>query len=209
MSSNKKLLQKYKDKLSFIFNDKFLSQSIKNHFDKNGTCILFVIALLQNKLGEKVINNHLYINKDEWIDLFSSLYRDENVIKVYKKLEINPIIPLNQIIDSFKCFNRYVDTLITFLKQHELNLNISENDLRCLFKNVFNYVTYNCIDCKLPYDLKDILHDPDYDTKYLMILNNTKLFAAAKQSIISCCKDKINDLIVLLLGTNKSLSEED
>lgn len=207
MTKNERLIQKFKSSISFIFNDKFLSQSISHHFDKNGVFILFVVAFLQTKIGEKAINNHLYINKDEWTDLFNKLYSDAEIIEVYKKLEINPIIPFNQIIEHFKCFNKFVNALIEFLKKHELNSSVADTKLKELFMNVFSYITYNCLDCKLPYNLENILADVDYDTKYLMILNNTKFFAKAKQSIIETCQDKINDLIVLLLGSNKSLSE--
>ena len=67
---------------------------------------------------------------------------------------------------------------------------------------------YNNIEYKLPYSFEKILADPDYDTKYIFILNNTKLFSLAKQSIVDNCEEDINDIIVLILCMSKTLNKE-
>ncbi|MCQ2957060.1 MAG: hypothetical protein MJ233_04500 [Mycoplasmoidaceae bacterium] len=140
--------------------------------------------------------------------MFCTLYKDEKIVELYRKLEINPIIPLEQTIESFTCFNSFINNFIDFLKKHELNLNINEASIKSILKNTFGYLLYNTVECKIPYSFEQMLLDPEYETKYLVILNNTKLFAKAKQEIVSNCKDKINELIVLLLGMNKKLNKD-
>lgn len=208
MTKDEKLFKKYKARYSFIFNDKYLSDLLKQHFDSNGCFIVFMIALLNNKVEPRRIMAQLKINKDEWSELFCHLYKDEVIKSLYKKLEINAIIPLAQIIQSFDCFNPFINQFIEALKSHELNLNISEASIKQILKSVFGYLLYNSIECKIPYNFEQILLDPDYETKYLMVVNNTKLFAQAKQNIVLHCGDKINDLIVLLLGMNKKLNKD-
>ena len=206
MNKDDKLFNKFKKRYSFVFHDSQMSKVLKTHFDKRGSFIVFTIAFIENVMGKKQIYDQIKINKDEWITLFLSLYNNEKLVELYKKLEINPIVPLEHTVASFNLFNPFIESLFELLKSHEINLNIHESDLRILFTNVFGYIFYNCIDCKLAYDFKDILTDPEYDTKYLVVLNNTKLFSKAKESIVQNCNEKINDLIVLLLGSNKSLN---
>lgn len=207
MTKDEKIFKIFTNKYSFIFNDSNLSQELKNHFDKKGSFICFIIAFLQCKFSKKHVYEQIKINKDEWVELFLSLYQDQEIQDIYKKLEINPIVPLEQTISSFDCFDKFITNFFTLLKQHENNLNVSEDIIRELIKSSLGYLLYNCIDCKIAYEFKDILLDPDYDTKYQMILNNTKLFATAKQCIVDVCQNKINDLIVLLLGSNKSFTK--
>ncbi|MCQ3908953.1 MAG: hypothetical protein MJ200_05555 [Mycoplasmoidaceae bacterium] len=135
------------------------------------------------------------------------LYRNQEMIELYKRLEINPIVPLEHTISSFDCFDKFITNFFSLLKQHENNLNVSEDIIKKLIKSTLGYLLYNCISCKIPYEFKDILVDPEYDTKYQIILNNTKLFATAKQYIIDVCRNNINDLIVLLLGSNNSFTK--
>lgn len=206
MTKDEKLFLKYKKQFAFLFNDEALASLLSNHFDNNGCYIVFVIAILQNKLEKDKVLNHLKINKDEWIQLFSQLYKNQDIINLYKKLEINPIVPLEQTIERFDCFNPFINELINFLKQHELNTNIHETKIKQLLVSVFGYLLYNHIGCNLPYDIEKILTDHEYDTKYTIILNNTKLFASAKKQIIEVFGETINDLIVLLLGMNKQLN---
>lgn len=208
MTKDEKKFKKYKSKYSFIFNDKILSDLLKQHFDNKGCFIVFIIALLNNQIDSKRIMTQLKINKDEWSELFCTLYKDEKIVELYRKLEINPIIPLEQTIESFTCFNSFINNFIDFLKKHELNLNINEASIKSILKNTFGYLLYNTVECKIPYSFEQMLLDPEYETKYLVILNNTKLFAKAKQEIVSNCKDKINELIVLLLGMNKKLNKD-
>lgn len=208
MTKDEKVFKKYQTKYSFILTDKYLSDLLKLHFDSQGAFVIFMVGLMNNQVSPKKIMSQLKINIDEWSELFCRLYKDQKIIDLYKKLEINPIIPLEQIIDSFDYFNPFINDFVETLKKHELNLNISESGIKDILKSVFGYLLYNSIDCKIAYSLEKILLDPDYETKYLMILNNTKLFAKAKQNILANCKDKINDLIVLLLGMSKPLSEK-
>ncbi len=208
MTKDEKVFKKYKAKYSFILGDKYLSDLLKSHFDSEGAFVIFMIGLMNNQVNPKKIMSQLKINMDEWCELFCRLYKDQKIVNLYKKLEINPIIPLEQIIDSFDCFNPFINDFVEELKKHELNLNINERSIKDILKGVFGYLLYNSIDCKIAYSFEKILLDPDYETKYLIILNNTKLFARAKQNILANCKDKINDLIVLLLGMSKPLSEK-
>lgn len=206
MNKNKVVFDKFKKKYTFILENKDLSEVMNHHYNKNGSFIIFLLALLENRLGQKKIMNNVFINKDEWVELFISLYSEPKSKELVSKLEINPITQLQQTIESFECFNKFANDFIDFIKKHNLNINIDENKLKTLIKNVFGYILYNSINLKIPYDFKDILLDPDYETKYQYILNNTKLYAAAKQSIIDNCNNKINDLIVLLLGLSNQLN---
>ncbi|XQP54864.1 MAG: hypothetical protein ACOQNV_01855 [Mycoplasmoidaceae bacterium] len=206
MTKDEKIFKSFKNRYSFIFNDSNIVKALANHFDKRGSFISFVIAFLQCKFSEKHVYEQIKINKDEWIELFLSLYTNQEIIELFKKIEINPIVPLEQTVSSFNCFDPFITSLFTLLKQHENNLNVSEDIIRQLLKSALGYLLYNSIDCKIAYEFKDILIDPEYDTKYQIILNNTKLFATAKRYIVDICQDKINDLIVLLLGSNKSFT---
>lgn len=206
MTKNEKLFAKLKKRFSFIFNDQYISELLEHHFDKNGCFIAFVIGLLENRIDKKKILNHFKINKDEWSELFCLIYKDQQIIDVYKKIEINPVVSFDTITKSFDCFDKFIDLLIEFLKKHEIETKIEDQKLKKLFKFVFGYILYNSLDCKLPYELNEILLDPEYENKYSIILNNTKLFSLAKQKIVDVCDDKINEVIVLLLGMNKALS---
>lgn len=208
MTKDEKIFGKFKQKHSFIFNDVNFKNLLKTHFDKNGTFVSFIIALIENRLDENKVITHLSINKDEWIELFENLYKNQDVIEVYKKLEINPIIPIEQTVSSFSCFNSFINLLLDFIRQHGMNLNIRETELKEMFRAAFGYLLYNNIDCKLHYEIIDNILDNDYDTKYIFVLNNTKLFASIKNIILNTCGNKVNDLIVLLLGMNKALSED-
>lgn len=208
MTKNAKAYQKFKNKYSFILNDRFLVEVRENHFDKNGAFISFLLAFLDNKINSKKLHNQLTVNKDEWSDLFIQIYKEESYIDLYKKLEINPIVPLEQTIREFDRFDSFINTFVNFVKVHELNLNISEDKLKLLVKNAFGYLLYNSIECKIPYKLEDILLDREYETKLLMAVNNTRLFSLVKQSILDNCRDKINNLIVLLLGMSNKLNYE-
>lgn len=205
MTKDEKIFKKFKHKYIFIFND--LNKALQNHFDKKGGFVTFIIAFLECKFSSKHVYEQMKINKDEWVELFLGLYQNQEIQDIYKKLEINPIVPLEQTIASFDCFDKFITNFFTLLKQHENNLNVSEDTIRQLIKSVLGYLLYNSIDCKIAYEFKDILLDPDYDTKYQILLNNTKLFATAKQNIVNVCQNKINDLIVLLLGSNNSLTK--
>lgn len=206
MTKDEKLFKKFKTKYSIIFNDQLINDALKNHFDNNGSFIAFTLGLIENRIDNNKFLTHLKINKDEWVELFLTLYKNQTIIDIYKKLEINPIVPLEQTISSFSCFDDFINLFIEFIKKHEINLNIHESKIKTILKNTFGYLFYNKIECKLPYDINEIVVDPEYDTKNVVILNNTKLFAAAKQQITNCCGEKINDLIVLLLGMNQSHS---
>lgn len=206
MTKDEKLFKKFKTKYSIIFNDQLINDALKNHFDNNGSFIAFTLGLIENRIDNNKFLTHLKINKDEWVELFLTLYKNQTIIDIYKKLEINPIVPLEQTISSFGCFDDFINLFIEFIKKHEINLNIHESKIKTILKNTFGYLFYNKIECKLPYDINEIVVDPEYDTKNVVILNNTKLFAAAKQQITNCCGEKINDLIVLLLGMNQSHS---
>lgn len=206
MTKDEKIFQKFKKKYSVIFDDANLNQQIQNHFDQNGAFVGFCLAILSNKLDQDKLINHLKINCEEWVNLFSLLYKNNQIVNLYKKLEMNPIIPLEHIIESFSCFDEFINKFIWFLKQSEINLNIAEEELKDLIKNGLGYLLYNKVDCKLPYEIDKILLDNDYETKKIVILNNTKLFAAVKKSIVDNYFDGINDFIVLILGMNKGLS---
>ncbi|MCQ2957059.1 MAG: hypothetical protein MJ233_04495 [Mycoplasmoidaceae bacterium] len=65
MTKDEKKFKKYKSKYSFIFNDKILSDLLKQHFDNKGCFIVFIIALLNNQIDSKRIMTQLKINKDE------------------------------------------------------------------------------------------------------------------------------------------------
>lgn len=206
MNKNKAVFEKFKKKYTFILENKDLCEAMNNHYNKNGSFIIFLFALLENRLGQKKIMSNVFINKEEWIELFIMLYNEPKSKELVNKLEINPITQLQQTIETFECFNPFANEFITFIKKHNLNVNIDEGKLKAMIKNVFGYILYNSINLKIPYDFKDILLDSDYETKYQYILNNTKLYAAAKQSIIENCQSKINDLIVLLLGLSNQLN---
>lgn len=208
MTKDEKLFEQFKRKHSSIFNDVNFSNLLQDHFNKNGSFVCFVLALIENRWDQKKLITHLSINKDEWLELLGILYRDEHIIDIYKKLEINPIVPLEQTIASFNCFNSFINSLLDFLRKHEINLNIHEKDLKELFKSGLGYLLYNNIEFKLHYEIKDNILDNDYETKYIFVLNNTKLFAGIKKLILDNCGENINDLIALLLGMSKPLSED-
>ncbi len=140
------------------------------------------------------------------MELFKVLYKEERAIHLFKKLEVNPITPLEQTINEFSCFDNFINNTINFFKKHSLNLNIDELKLKSLIKNALGYILYNHIECKIPYSFDKILNDPDYDTKYIVVLNNTKLFGLLKKDITENCQDHINSLIVLVLGMSKALN---
>lgn len=207
MTKNEKIFKRLKKRYSFLFQSDILQQAIQNSFNKNGSLLAFAIGLLENRLDNKQVFNLISINKDEWIDLFSKLYQDTKINDIFQKLQINPVIPIDQITQTFTCFDKFIDELIMLLKQHQINLNISEIKLKSMIRNTFGYLLYNSIDWIIPYHLNEILIDNEYDAKYVVILNNTKLFAVVKQEIVSNCGEKINDLIAFLLGINKPLSK--
>ena len=206
MTKDEKFFKKFKTKYSTIFNHPLISEALKNHFDNNGSFIAFTLGLVENRIDNNKFLTHLKINKDEWAELFITLYKNQNIIDIYKKLEINPIVPLEQTISSFNCFDGFINQFIEFIKKHEINLNIHESKIKTILKSAYGYLFYNKIDCKLPYNINEIIVDPEYDTKNVVILNNTKLFATVKQQIVSSCGEKINDLIVLLLGLSNKLN---
>lgn len=206
MTKNAKAYKKFWKKYSLILDDKYLSELRKNHFDKNGAFVGFLLAFLDNQINNKKLFSQFKVNKDEWCELLCEIYKDPEPIKLFKKLEINPIVPLEQTIDEFSCFDAFINHFIKFVKMHQLNLNIDENNVKQLIKNAFGYILYNCIECIVPYKLDNILVDQDYETKVLMAINNTKLFSFAKQSILENCQDKINNLIVLLLSMSNKLN---
>lgn len=201
MRNNEKELSKIKKTFSFIFN-KDLVALLNKHFDKNASFILLTIALLQNKIGSKIIYNNFYINREEWTDLFISLYQNNLIINAFDKIKINPVISIDNIINSFNCFDQFIDQLIHFLEKHQLNLGIEKKQLKQLFKNIFIYLSYNKINVQLAENLNDIIIDNDYDKKFLILSNNTKLFSVTKKMILDNFGDKINDLIVFLLIVN-------
>lgn len=208
MSKNNKIFLKLKKRYQFIFNDTELRDLLKQHYDSDGCSIGFILGLLENQIEKGKVLDQLSINKDEWLELFRSLYKESTPAKLFKRLEVNPIIPLEQTINEFNCFDQFASDVVSFLKKHEINIGINELNLKQLIKNACGYILYNNIDCKIPYTFDEILVDPDYDTKYIIVLNNTKLFSLVKNGIVGNCKNKINDLIVLVLGMSKPLASQ-
>lgn len=206
MSKTAKVFHQLKSKYQFLLNDSDLKELLANHYDKDCCSIIFILGLLENRIDSKKILNHININKDEWVELFKVLYKEERAIHLFKKLEVNPITPLEQTINEFSCFDNFINNTINFFKKHSLNLNIDELKLKSLIKNALGYILYNHIECKIPYSFDKILNDPDYDTKYIVVLNNTKLFGLLKKDITENCQDHINSLIVLVLGMSKALN---
>ena len=207
MNKTEKVFNKIKTRYQFLVVNPDLKDLLKNHYDCDGRSILFVIALLENRIGKRKIFHHIQINKDEWIELFSILYKEEKLVQLFKKLEINPITPFEQTLQAFDYFDRFINSTINFFKKHDLNVNIDELELKNLLKYALGYILYNSIECKISYSLNEILNDPDYNTKYIVILNNTKLFSLVKKNIADNCQSDINNLIMLVLGMSKSLNK--
>jgi len=203
---DEKIFNKYKQEFKFIFKDKNFIEFTQNHFNKNGSFAAFTLAFLQNRVGEKRIYDCARINKDEWVGLFENLYKDQTIFDAYNKLSLNPIIALDKIKITFKCFDNFIDKLFDYIKEQEWSLNISNKDAKELLVSAYGYILYNSIECKLGRQLEDIVVDKDYDNKYIIILNNTKLFSEIKNNIRECCSEKINDLIVVLLGGSNHLA---
>lgn len=209
MNKNKKYFESFRKKYHFILNNSDLSPLIKKHFNANGSWIIFIFALLENRIDPKKIFNHIKINRDEWCELFIPLYSNQQAINLYKKLEVNPVISLEQTINEFNCFATFANSFVSFIHKHNLSLSIADEQVKKMIINAFGYILYNTINFKLPFTIKQMLLDPDYDTKYLFVLNNTKLFSTIKELILANCGKKINDLIILLLGQSNELSVEE
>lgn len=207
MNKTQKVFLKLKSRYQFLLSDPDLVELLKQHYDKEGCAIIFIFGLLENRIDRNKLINHIQINKDEWLNLFYPLYKNERAIKLFKKLEVNPITPIEQTISAFYCFDDFINNFILFLKKHEINIGIDETELKRLLKYSLGYILYNQIDCKIPYSFDKILKDPDYDTKYIVVLNNTKLFALVKKGITDNCQSNINNLIMLVLGMSKALND--
>jgi len=203
---DEKIFNKFKQDFKFIFKDNNFIRFTQNHFNKNGSFAAFTLAFLQNKVGEKRVFDSARINSKEWVDLFESLYNDQTIKDALDKLILNPLIPLDKIQNTFKCFDNFIDKLFDYIKEQEWSLNISNKDAKELLVSAYGYILYNSIECKLDRQLDDIVVDPKYDQKYTMILNNTKLFSDVKNNIRNYCGEKINDLIVILLGGSNHLA---
>lgn len=207
MNKTEKVFNKIRTRYDFLVQNPDLKDLLKNHYDKDGRSILFIIGLLENRIGRIKIFNHIQINRDEWVELFGMLYKEEKLVQFFNKLEINPITPFEQTLQAFDYFDPFINKTINFFKKHDLNLNIDELELKSLLKYTLGYILYNSIECKIPYSFNEILADPDYNTKYIVVLNNTKLFSLVKKGITNNCQGDINNLIMLVLGMSKSLNK--
>lgn len=209
MKRNKKddiVLLKFKLIYQKVFlNPKFVS-AIKTHFNKNGGFAAFILGFVENQIGREKLLKHIDINLPEWIELFADLYDDLTIIDTYSNLGFNPIISLEEIKKSFSCFDKMIDKIWMYFNSEQLSININEFHTKQILKSSLGYLLYNSIDCRIKYDFLDILSDPLYDQKIVMITYNTKLFADAKRCIVNNCGKKINDLITLLLGASKDLN---
>lgn len=200
------IFNNFKNNFNEIFKDKNFIDMTKNHFNKNGSFAVFTLALLQNRVSEGKIIANARINKQDWMIMFENLYKDQNIINTFEKLNLNPVITLNNIVKMFVVFENFANQVWSYVAEQNWDLNISKNDFIEMISSAFGYLTYNQIECKLNNKLSDIVQDPQYDTKYTIILNNTKLFAKAKSCILKHCELKINDLIVILLGASNHLA---
>lgn len=203
---DEKIFNKFKKNYSFIFNNETIKNLLENHFNKNGSFIVFTLSILQNKVGGKAIFNHAKINLQDWISLFENLYSDEQIKKVFEIVKLNPLQDLAAIQNMFVCFKPFAEKLIDYLDEQELKININKNAFVQTICDAFGYFLYNDLEVKINQNIKDIIEDKHYDKKVTIILNNIKLFAVVKKHIQDYCGEKINDLIVLVLGGSNHLA---
>ena len=64
---------------------------------------------------EEKLYDQLKVNKDEWCELLCEIYKNREIVKIFKQLEMNPIVPLEQTINSFSCFDSFINRFIKFL----------------------------------------------------------------------------------------------
>lgn len=209
MKANKKddkLYKKFKRQYKLIFSNKDFIDCAKSSFDRKYGLVAFILSLLENQIGSEKLLLSLQKNKNEWLNLFASLYKDENINKAYEILSLNPIVDFDKIVGCFDCFDNAISIITNFIEYKNINIDIGFKYFKKILKSGFGFILYNAIDCKINYSFEQILTDNEYDAKILMILNNTKLFALVKDAIVESCGNKINNLITLLLGISNDLS---
>lgn len=199
------LYSKFQKKYRAIFKDDKFIEFTRKHFNSNGGFAGFILAFLENQVGSKKALEHVTINAHDWIDIFYDLYTDENIIVEFNNLVLNPIIEYNMIVKSFDAFDPIISKFIRYFERENLDFKLPNEQIRRIIKTAFSYILYNCLDCKLPYQIGDLLTDVQYDQKVIIVLNNTRFFSDAKKAILDNCGKKINDLITMLLAVSKNL----
>lgn len=208
LSKDEKIFLKFRKEFSFVFNDKIFNNKLDEHFDKDGVFVCFLLALLTNKFNKTRLIKLMKTNAEEWLSFFTKLYLDKEIIETYNQLELNPCIEFNQVVSSFKCFDKFINSFISFIEEHDIQIDFENNLIADFIRKGFGFLMYNMIELQIPYDLDKVVRDEKYDTKVQMLIYNARLFGAIKQLILNNCNNNINDFVVLILGMSKNLSEE-
>lgn len=205
---DEKIFLKFKKEFSFIFNDQILKREIQNHFDKKGAFASYILAFISFRFKKKRLIKTILSNKEVWLSFFTKLYKDQEIIKAYTKLDLNPCIEFDKVIKCFDCFDTIIEQLLFLLKQERIDLNLSNEEINKFLKHGLGYLLYDQIDFVIPYELKDILNDEKYESHLQMIIYNTRLFGYLKELILKYGLTEVNDFIVLILGMTKRHAQE-